>query len=100
MIAIREKEKKTLKTCMLLSALLRRGCLIKYRNKPIDLIAFNFYMRVFVAIDQGIHHTHTRAFIFFHQAAVRKMYVLCNPNELKTQNICILCVRSEYRVCM
>lgn len=88
---------------MLLSALLRRGCLIKYRNKPIDLIAFNLYMRVFVAIDQGIHHTHARvcAYIFFfHQAAVRKMYVLCNPNELKTQNICILCVRSEYRVCM
>lgn len=50
---------------MLLSALLRRGCLIKYRNKPIDLIAFNLYMRVFVAIDQGIHHTHTRAYIFF-----------------------------------
>lgn len=49
---------------MLLSALLRRGCLIKYRNKPIDLIAFNLYMRVFVAIDQGIHHTQTRVYFF------------------------------------
>lgn len=71
---------------MLLSALLRRGCLIKYRNKPIDLIAFNLYMRVFVAIDQGIHHTHARvcAYIFFfHQAAVRKMYVLCNQMNSK-----------------
>lgn len=88
---------------MLLSALLRRGCLIKYRNKPIDLIAFNLYMRVFVAIDQGIHHTHARvcACIFFFSPGGRSKNVrIMQSNELKTQNICILCVRSEYRVCM
>lgn len=98
-----QRRKKQLKTCMLLSALLRRGCLIKYRNKPIDLIAFNLYMRVFVAIDQGIHHTHARvcAYIFFF---TRRPFEKCTYYAIKwTQNskyLHFLCTQRVSGVCV
>lgn len=57
-----------------------RGCLIKYRNKPIYLIAFNMCLRDCLwPSSKGIHH----AFVFFAGERARKIYLLCNQMNSK-----------------